>query len=370
MITSRSISRRIVGNGLWSLVLMTAMARADTTAIGLLTPVVDNMYRQNWSVSGAWDVRPQARHSDTSLQFLTNTMAGYPDDARLIFLRHLHVQIEEGYALDVWLKVNNVWAPHDATGAPIALHLSLHYPELADAPGTLPLSQGLYFDEDSIGWLDDSGSFAMDTTDDFHHYRVEVARDGAVRVLVDDQQVLQRTGFKLGPYIAFGDTSASPGLASDYAISRITVTGETTTPVGVDVMPSICPNAFIDYRSTRKVVVAIPGNRTFDVTRLDPGTVRVNGVAPVAWNVRDAARWFVQPRGFRNNLNFECTTDSTDGWKDLVMAFEPRALGDAIDDPARPFGHLMRVTGRFKPEFGGQHFAGEDVAVFTNIPAP
>lgn len=346
--------------------LFGSVARADTTTISLLNPAITPL-SQGWKYFLDWprptDAWVRGNYIEVNNLFSpVNLMS---------FYRHIPLLVEDGYAVDFWLKVHETSVPHDLAGSPVGFNAGIVHPRRNPSHDQKPRPrlQSIYFDKDGIGWIGDAEHYPMNTTDDFHHYRVEVESSGTARVLVDGQLALHHDSFEISPFIAFGVTSPNYDIYGSFYISRISVTGLLTEPVLVDVSPGQpCPNPAINYLETKKkVVVAILGTKEFDPTRIDPTTVRVNGVAPLGWNIRDAARPAGTPT-LGNDFSVPCKT-GTDGRKDLVLAFESRAVAAASFDvvnPTRPA--LLRVTGKTKPEFGLHAFAGEDVAVVRNVP--
>ncbi len=77
---------------------------------------------------------------------------------------------------------------------------------------------------DGIGWGDESDSFAMDTTDAFHIYCLDVDRSGLARVFVDGALALTRTEFIANGFIAFGDMTNGRGVDGHFQLASIKVT--------------------------------------------------------------------------------------------------------------------------------------------------
>ena len=95
-------------------------------------------------------------------------------------------------------------------------------------------------------------------------------------------------------------------------------------PVFVDVKPGSCPNSF---NPTKKGVlpVAIVGTFSFDVTTIDPASVRAAGdVAPLRWAYEDVATPYVGGAG-------GCTTIEGDGIMDLTLKYDALEIAGALD---------------------------------------
>lgn len=363
MVVSKPISYFTSASCLSALLLWTSsQAAADTTSIELLNPYT-NIYAQWKTAASTGDA------SYTSGMYLIPSTLGPANTSMQLFHRQIPILVQDGYVVDFWLKVDDIQQPHNLFDAGLAFYAGTTDPGQFTFTGA-PRAQLIYFDEDAIGWGDESDTFAINTTDQFHHYRVEVDSAGTARVLVDGALALQRSDFKAYPHIAFGDMTNDAGLNSRYSISSVTVTGLVTAPVEIDVKPTVCPNT-LDGRSTKSVPISIDSDLGFDATQIDPATVRVNGVAPKGWSIRDASRVHYDLVWLGELEQYNCTGHAgTDGRRDLVVAFEERVLVAAMGSPTPGRATRVRVTGKLKPEFGGGGFAGEDIVTVTNVPAP
>jgi hypothetical protein len=137
------------------------------------------------------------------------------------------------------------------------------------------------------------------------------------------------------------------------------------TPVPVDVKPGSCPNP-LNARSRGKLPVAIVGTVDFDVTTIDPVTVRLEGVAPIRSSIEDVAAPF-EPYTGKQDCALDCTDDEgPDGWPDLTLKFSRRAtleaLGDSIDGECR----VLTLTGHLREELGSTPIEGEDVVLILH----
>lgn len=102
-----------------------------------------------------------------------------------------------------------------------------------------------------------------------------------------------------------------------------------TITVFVDIKPQSCPNP-LNVRDRGVLPVAILGTEEFDVTTIDPVSVRLlDVVSPLRWAVEDVATPVME------NDNCECTTLGPDMYPDLTLKFNTQdvvtALGE-IDD--------------------------------------
>lgn len=127
--------------------------------------------------------------------------------------------------------------------------------------------------------------------------------------------------------------------------------------VPFDVKPGSCRNP-LNVQSQGVLPVAILGIDGFDVTDIDPESVRVEGVAPLRWSVEDVATPFEPFTGKEDA--FDCTEEGPDGFDDLTLKFSRQdviaAVGEVEDGDVVVFG----LTGEL---FDGTPFEGEEVVV-------
>ena len=119
--------------------------------------------------------------------------------------------------------------------------------------------------------------------------------------------------------------------------------------VSADIKPMSWPNP-LNVRARGVLPVAILGTADFDVSQVDPATVRLEGVAPLRWALEDVG-------------TADDPLAGPDGFTDLSLKFDTReivaALG-AVDDGDVVVLHL---TGELKEEFGGTPISGQDVVL-------
>lgn len=138
--------------------------------------------------------------------------------------------------------------------------------------------------------------------------------------------------------------------------------------VALDIKPQGCRNP-LSTKSRGFLSVAILGTSDFDVTRVDPTSVRLMGVGPRGSSLEDVATPF-EPFIGRQAAS-DCTDQGPDGFLDLAMKFDQRAVLRALEGAlGRPVqvGEVLdlRLTGNLKTEFGGTRIYGEDVVVIVN----
>ncbi len=126
----------------------------------------------------------------------------------------------------------------------------------------------------------------------------------------------------------------------------------------VDVKPGACPNP-VNVRSRGVLPVAIVGGPDLDVRQLDPGSIRLMGLAPIRTGLEDVATPYL---GSPTHAS-DCTTEGADGTLDLTMKFDLLALGIGGFDG---MVQALPLTGRLKSEFGGGSIEGRDVVVILD----
>src|SRR4030043_710787 len=141
---------------------------------------------------------------------------------------------------------------------------------------------------------------------------------------------------------------------------------EVTKSVPVDIKPYSCPNPLdVSKYSLKKygvLHVAVLGTKDFDVTQIDPASIRLEGVAPLRWYLKDVATPFTPSTG-KKHCYEDCTSEGADGFKDLTLKFSAKtliaALGNVKDNECR----VIKLTGNLKKEKGSTPIVGEDVVV-------
>ncbi len=130
--------------------------------------------------------------------------------------------------------------------------------------------------------------------------------------------------------------------------------------VAIDIKPQSCPNP-LNVNEKGVLPVAILGGVSFDVSKVEPASVTLEGVAALRSSLEDVATPFVPFTGKRRAT--DCTAAGPDGVVDLTLHFDAptvvASLGTVTDGEVR----VLKLTGNLKPEFGGAAITGEDVVV-------
>lgn len=88
----------------------------------------------------------------------------------------------------------------------------------------------IFFDENAIGWGDESEIFAMDTTDTFHTYTLTVDDKGVAKVYVDGKLRLKRKKWEGISRIGFGDMTNDLAVNGRFSIGDIMITAQPRNP--------------------------------------------------------------------------------------------------------------------------------------------
>ena len=120
--------------------------------------------------------------------------------------------------------------------------------------------------------------------------------------------------------------------------------------VSIDIKPQSCPNP-LNVGSKGVLPVAILGTEGFDVAQIDPATVRLQGVAPLRWALKDVATPYV--------ANTDgCWDLGPDGYLDLTLKFKTHDIVTALGEVNDGEVHILTLTGTL---LDGTPIVGDDV---------
>ncbi len=181
---------------------------------------------QGWSVSTnaatPLDVKTKGNHLTLNTIGVPRKIDQESGKAFMWFYRENPADIDSSFSIEFPLKVHKTEKPHNLFDAGIMFYGSADASAGDFAKETR--SQMIYFDEGTIGWGDESGKFDVDTTDDFHTYRLTVDEKGSAKVYVDGKLALQRDDWKSLSGIGFGDMTNDDGVNGKFSIGDIVVT--------------------------------------------------------------------------------------------------------------------------------------------------
>lgn len=137
-------------------------------------------------------------------------------------------------------------------------------------------------------------------------------------------------------------------------------TSPSAAHVFVDIKPESCPNP-INVGANGVLPVAILGTSTFDVTTVDPSSIKLQGVSPLRSALEDVATPFTGALASAAS----CTTAGPDGFTDLVLFFDKQAVSAALGPVTNGQMLILTLTGNLLPKFGGTAISGQDVVVIN-----
>jgi hypothetical protein len=125
---------------------------------------------------------------------------------------------------------------------------------------------------------------------------------------------------------------------SDVNGTTLTIIPIPALKVIVDIKPGSCPNPLY-VKSSGVLPVAILGTADFDITTIDPTSVRLAGVEPLRNSLEDVAGMIA----YSNDCN--CTEEGPDGFLDLTLKFKTQKIAEAIGDVNEGDVLTLELTG-------------------------
>ena len=146
-------------------------------------------------------------------------------------------------------------------------------------------------------------------------------------------------------------------------LAGFAITSSAQEEVPVDIKPQSCPNP-LNVKSKGVLPVAILGTDIFDVTLIDPASIRLwlevgfgEGIAPLRWYLEDVATPLADDAE-PSCLN--CTEEGPDGVMDLTLKFDKQAVVAEIGEVSGGDCLVLTLTGEL---LDGTPIAGVD-AIF------
>ena len=130
--------------------------------------------------------------------------------------------------------------------------------------------------------------------------------------------------------------------------------------VALDIKPTSCPNP-LNVNDNGVLPVAIVGTEDFDVTTVDPASVRLIGVAPLRCSLEDVVTPFEPYIG--KESEYDCTEEGPDGYLDLTLKFDVQEIVEALGEVNDREVIALVLTGNLYDEYGGTPIVGEDVVI-------
>ena len=105
--------------------------------------------------------------------------------------------------------------------------------------------------------------------------------------------------------------------------------------------------------------VSILGTANLAVSKIDPASIRLAGVAPERYSYSDTGSPYAPFTGKTSCA--ACNSAGRDGLQDLELKFDSEKLAAALPGGAVDACVILKLTGNLKPQFGGTPIYGEDV---------
>jgi hypothetical protein len=118
----------------------------------------------------------------------------------------------------------------------------------------------------------------------------------------------------------------------------VTIVLERWIEVSVDIKPGSCPNP-LNVKSSGVLPIAILGTDDYDITTIDPTSIRLAGVEPIRSSYEDVAT----PVSDTNDCN--CTEEGPDGFLDLTLKFKTQRIVEAVGDVNDGDVRVLTLTG-------------------------
>jgi hypothetical protein len=136
--------------------------------------------------------------------------------------------------------------------------------------------------------------------------------------------------------------------------------------VSLDIKPGACPNR-LNSKSGGFLGVAIAGTPTgeFYAAEIDPAAVRLGGVAPYLYSIKDVTSPY-EPLIGKEGCD-DCARSRSDGIADFQMRFDPDAIRSAIGPVTADTCVVLHLSGNFTDGFP---FVGEDVLLLRVVGKP
>ena len=106
--------------------------------------------------------------------------------------------------------------------------------------------------------------------------------------------------------------------------------------------------------SKGNIPVAILGTDNLDVQDIDPATLKLEGISPLRWSIKDVAA------PISSSQECDCTIEGPDGFDDLNLKFDSQGLAAALGSVNDGDELVLTITGEM---FDGTPFEGSDCVI-------
>lgn len=159
------------------------------------------------------------------------------------------------------------------------------------------------------------------------------------------------------PYDIDGSTRVADGNDDGYLVvdmGAYEYLAQQIFEVSLDIKPQSCPNP-LNVKSKGVLPVVVLGTEAFDVTNIDPESVRLAGVSPIRTGLEDVGAPVVDQQGV-----CDCTTDGSDGFSDFTLKFDIQEIIAVLGEVDDSDVVQLTITGE---SFDGTPIKGEDCIV-------
>ena len=205
---------------------------------------------------------------------------------------------------------------------------------VADADGPYTLYPCWLVTLDGSGSYDPGGELYPDPNHPWHSYLVSWEWD-----LDNDGEYDDATGetvtwsvCDLGVHVVGLKVTNSFGESDEVDTVVNVVEPPPAISVAFDIKPKSCPNP-INTKDKGVLPVAVLGSETFDVTQIDPTSLRLEhlaGVVPLRWALEDVAAPY-EPFLGKEDI-YDCNVAGPDGFLDLTLKFNVQEVVTALGD--------------------------------------
>ena len=237
------------------------------------------------------------------------------------------------------------------------------YPPVADADGPYTLYPCWLVTLDGSASYDPNGELYPDPSHPWHGYLVswewDLDNDGEYDDASGD--TVTWSFCDLGIHVIGLKVTNSFGESDEVDSVVNVIEPSAAIPVAFDIKPQSCPNP-ISTKDKGVLPVAILGSDTFDVTQIDPASLRLEhlaGVAPLRWALEDVATPY-EPYTGKADVH-DCTEAGPDGFLDLAIKFDVQEVMAALGEVSDGDVLVLHLTGNLKEEYGSTPIVGEDV---------
>lgn len=169
--------------------------------------------------------------------------------------------------------------------------------------------------------------------------------------------------FEISEYMGFSNPLGLIGdkvyltASSDGDAYQVSLSDALTYNVLVDIKPGSCPNP-LNVKDKGVLPVAILGTEDFDVSTIDPASVRLEDIAPIRSSFEDVSTPVF------DKLNVcDCTDAGPDGYIDLVLKFNVQDIVAALGEVTDGDELELILTGALAEAFDGIPIEGSDCVV-------